>query len=197
MFRTARYVLLAAALALTAMASAVPASAQETIITEVRTADPVQRTGGGLGDWFRPRAIGVAHEPLSSRLGAAAPRPAAPEPDRAEAVRTALAQTGDPYRWGAEGPDAFDCSGLVRFAYASVGVDVPHSSRALFAMSEPVEREDLQVGDLIFYGSPIYHVAIYAGDGRTVEAPNSRAAVRVVTDALERPDLVGIGRLPS
>ncbi|MDQ3734997.1 MAG: C40 family peptidase [Actinomycetota bacterium] len=86
------------------------------------------------------------------------------------AVETAYAQLGDSYSWGADGPDAFDCSGLTMYSYAAAGVSLPHSSRSQSTMGVPVSRSELQPGDLIFYYSPVSHVAIYVGDGQIIHA---------------------------
>lgn len=110
------------------------------------------------------------------------------------AVDAALSQVGKPYRWGAEGPDAYDCSGLTKWAWAKAGVSLPHSSRMQYASTQRVSRGDMQVGDLLFFGSPIHHVAMYIGDGKVVEAPYSGTTVRVNARAVNRSDLVGIGR---
>ncbi|MBW3560994.1 MAG: C40 family peptidase [Actinobacteria bacterium] len=132
---------------------------------------------------------------------AAAPPPS--EPVRApasagEAARTAvdaaLSQVGKPYRWGAEGPDAYDCSGLTKWAWAKAGVTLPHSSRMQYAVTQRVPRSDLQPGDLMFFGSPIHHVAMYIGGGKVVEAPYSGANVRINDRTVHRSDLTGIGR---
>jgi cell wall-associated NlpC family hydrolase len=91
----------------------------------------------------------------SSASGGAAPAAAgAPSGAAAAAVRTALAQVGDPYVWGAAGPGSFDCSGLMQYAYAAAGVSLPHSSRVQSTMGTPVSRSNLQPGDLVFFYSP-------------------------------------------
>ena len=96
------------------------------------------------------------------------------------AVNTALAQVGDPYVWGAGGPDAFDCSGLTSYAYAAAGVALPHSSRAQSTLGRQVSRQELQPGDLVFYYTPISHVAMYIGNGQMVHASTSSQPVKVV-----------------
>ena len=96
--------------------------------------------------------------------------PAAPGPEAAVAVKTALAQVNDPYVWGASGPDGFDCSGLTSYAYAAAGVALPHSSRAQSTLGVEVARANLQPGDLVFFYSPISHVGIYIGNGMMVHA---------------------------
>jgi cell wall-associated NlpC family hydrolase len=95
------------------------------------------------------------------------------------AVDTALAQVGDPYVWGAGGPNAFDCSGLTQYAYSAAGVSLPHSSRSQSGMGQAVSRDQLQPGDLLFYYSPTSHVAMYIGNGQMVHASTSSKPVMV------------------
>ena len=97
------------------------------------------------------------------------------------AVNTALAQVGDPYVWGAAGPDAFDCSGLTQYAYSAAGVALPHSSSAQSQMGIPVSRAQLQPGDLVFFYSPVSHVGMYIGNGQMVHASTSGEPVKVVS----------------
>ncbi|MGY1713928.1 C40 family peptidase [Geodermatophilus sp. SYSU D01106] len=97
------------------------------------------------------------------------------------AVQTALAQVGDPYVWGAGGPNAFDCSGLTQYAYAAAGISLPHSSRMQSQMGTAVTRSQLQPGDLIFYYSPVSHVSMYIGNGQMVHASTSGVPVKVVS----------------
>jgi cell wall-associated NlpC family hydrolase len=96
------------------------------------------------------------------------------------AVDTALAQVGDPYVWGAGGPNSFDCSGLTQYAYSAAGVSLPHSSRSQSQMGTPVSVGNLQPGDLLFYYSPTSHVAMYVGNGKMVHASTSGKPVMVV-----------------
>jgi cell wall-associated NlpC family hydrolase len=112
----------------------------------------------------------------------------------AKAVEVARAQVGKPYRWGGNGPASFDCSGLTRFAWKAAGVDLPRTSRDQYRGTRRINRSDLQPGDLIFYHSPISHVAMYIGDGRVVEAPYSGTTVRVSSSGLSRSGIVGYGR---
>jgi cell wall-associated NlpC family hydrolase len=88
----------------------------------------------------------------------------------------ALKQKGKPYVFGADGPGAYDCSGLTLKAWGKVGVDLPHSSSKQFRMGTPVSKSDLRPGDLVFYysSSRPSHVGIYAGNGQIFHAPNSR-----------------------
>ncbi|MDQ3457633.1 MAG: C40 family peptidase [Actinomycetota bacterium] len=95
------------------------------------------------------------------------------------AVDTAYAQLGDPYVWAADGPDSFDCSGLTMYSYAAAGISLPHSSRMQSSMGLNVSRSQLQPGDLVFYYSPVSHVAIYVGNGQVIHAPNTGGVVQL------------------
>lgn len=103
---------------------------------------------------------------------------------RSEVVNIAKRYLGAPYRWGAAGPNSFDCSGFTMFVYRQVGVSLPHSSRAQINCGERVSRSELKPGDLVFFGSPIHHVGIYVGGGQMIHAPHSGANVRI--DPLHR-----------
>lgn len=111
------------------------------------------------------------------------------------AVQVALAQLGKPYRWGAAGPHRFDCSGLMYYSWRQVGVTLPRSSRAQHGGTQRISRSELRPGDLVFYHSPISHVAMYIGDGRVVDAPGSGRTVRIRNDGLTRRGVVGFGRV--
>jgi cell wall-associated NlpC family hydrolase len=122
--------------------------------------------------------------------GAPAPAPApAPSPPNGSAVETAIAfasaQLGEPYRLGGAGPNQWDCSGLTRAAYGSAGVYIgTHSATnqyyTLAGQGKAVAVRDAQRGDLLFWGSggDYYHVAIYLGGGRILEAPREGVPVR-------------------
>ncbi|MDX6516529.1 MAG: hypothetical protein QOH73_2195 [Gaiellaceae bacterium] len=99
------------------------------------------------------------------------------------AVAYALAQLGVPYSWGAEGNGAFDCSGLVQAAYASVGIQLPRVAQDQYDATTPLPPgAPLEPGDLVFFGTDskhITHVGIVVGNGQMVDAPHSGAVVRV------------------
>jgi cell wall-associated NlpC family hydrolase len=103
------------------------------------------------------------------------------------AVRWALAQLGDPYRWGATGPDRFDCSGLTSSAYRAAGVSIPRVSRAQWGAGPHVQVANLLPGDLVFYAdnprdpATIHHVGMYIGNGLMVHAPHTGDVVRVAS----------------
>jgi cell wall-associated NlpC family hydrolase len=104
----------------------------------------------------------------------------------AVAVETALAQIGDPYVYGAAGPDAFDCSGLTMYSWAAAGVSLSHASSVQPSQGTPVSISALMPGDLIFYYSPISHVGMYIGHGQIVHAPHPGTSVSI-TSMYEMP----------
>ncbi len=113
------------------------------------------------------------------------------------AAKIAIEAVGVPYRWGGTSPETgFDCSGLVRWAYGRLGVEVPHSSYALWSSGMPVERDRMKAGDVLVF-SGIGHVGLYLGGGRMVHAPYSGAHVQVVRLASSNygQRLVGVRRV--
>ncbi|MGW1889455.1 NlpC/P60 family protein [Streptomyces sp. NPDC002004] len=103
----------------------------------------------------------------------------APNARAATAVAYAYKALGSPYVWGAAGPNAFDCSGLVQAAYRSAGVSLPRTTYDQINAGQRISRADLRPGDLVFFYSGISHVGIYVGDGRMIHAPNPSAPVRL------------------
>ena len=97
----------------------------------------------------------------------------------AQALAAALSRRGDPYIWGAAGPGAFDCSGLVVWAFAQEGIALPHYTGDLWNSGVHIPRADLEPGDLVFFFPDISHVGIYLGDGLMIDAPDFGETVRV------------------
>ena len=97
----------------------------------------------------------------------------------AQALEAALTRRGDPYVWGAAGPNAFDCSGLVVWAFAQEGIALPHYTGDLWNSGVHIPRADLEPGDLVFFFPDISHVGIYLGDGLMIDAPDFGETVRV------------------
>ncbi|AHH96345.1 NlpC/P60 family protein [Kutzneria albida] len=138
--------------------------------------------------------------------GAPAPRPvAAPSGSRANiVVQRAMAQLGITYAWGGGTPSGpsrgisdgggdadyfgdynrigFDCSGLMVYAFAGVGIYLPHYSGYQYYAGQHVPLSQMAPGDMLFYGNPsnIHHVTMYVGGGQMIEAPYSGGVVRVV-----------------
>jgi cell wall-associated NlpC family hydrolase len=96
-----------------------------------------------------------------------------------QALRWALTKVGDPYVWGAAGPSSFDCSGLVMWAYAQVGISLMHFTGDQWNEGEHISRSELQPGDLVFFFPTISHVGLYIGNGLMVDAPTFGVPVHV------------------
>ncbi|MER6145409.1 bifunctional lytic transglycosylase/C40 family peptidase [Streptomyces sparsogenes] len=126
---------------------------------------------------------------IARRYAAASP-PAGPKPavslaSASHAVAFARRQLGTPYVWGGDGPaeGGFDCSGLTKAAYASVGITIPRVAQDQYNAGPRLSaREHLLPGDLLFFGTgpqAITHVGIYTGHNRMIHAPRPGAVVRV------------------
>ncbi|MFC3776898.1 peptidoglycan hydrolase RipC [Mycolicibacterium holsaticum] len=94
-------------------------------------------------------------------------------------IQAALSRIGSPYSWGGSGPNAFDCSGLVMWAFQQAGISLPHSSQALARGGQAVSPDQMQPGDVVNYYSDASHSAIYIGDGMMVHASTYGTPVRV------------------
>ena len=120
------------------------------------------------------------------------------EPAHAGAVAAARTRIGSGYAMGASGPGAFDCSGLMLWAFARDGVTLPHSSFALYGMGRAVERDEIRAGDLVFFdtnGPGASHVGIATGRGTVVSATSSGVMEHPSTDAYWGSAYVGARRL--
>ena len=111
------------------------------------------------------------------------------------AIKYALAQIGDKYVFGAAGLINWDCSGLTMRAFQAAGVSLPHSSRAQYNYGKSIARKDLLPGDLVFFGKPISHVAIYVGGNRMLHAPRTGARVKIAEFSLGKKPYIGARRL--
>ena len=128
--------------------------------------------------------VSTAVVPLAARsatitLDPQALAAAAPAAARRSAMQKALGKVGSPYRYGAAGPNAFDCSGLVTWAFKSSGKSLPRTSSQLSRVGAPVSKSALQPGDLVFFYKPVSHVGIYIGNGKVVHASNRKSPVKV------------------
>ncbi|WP_217497530.1 NlpC/P60 family protein [Rhodococcus sp. SGAir0479] len=95
------------------------------------------------------------------------------------ALEAGLTQVGKPYSWGATGPDAYDCSGLVVWAFKQIGKSLPRSSQAQAQAGTPVDRSQLQPGDVVIFYDDASHVGIYAGNGNVLHASTYGTPVKV------------------
>jgi len=107
----------------------------------------------------------------------------------ASAVLLAEKYLGVPYVWGGESPGGFDCSGLVQFVYSNLGVSLPRTAADQQQVGSSVSRDQLQPGDLVFFGNPAHHVGIYVGGGAMINAPYTGAVVRY--DPIDRGTYAG------
>ena len=139
--------------------------------------------------WLASR---MAFALLAMVLGGCAGSPKAPDSVRAsdetarQAVSTARAMLGKPYKYAGDTPAGFDCSGLVRYSYGQAGIKLPRDTKSQRQASVPVPVRNLRVGDLLFFdqeGKKASHVALYIGGGRFVHAPSTGGKVR--TDSLK------------
>ncbi|MFW6691421.1 C40 family peptidase [Streptomyces sp. MAR4 CNX-425] len=127
-------------------------------------------------------AAASASSAPSSESAPAAETPAA-APAASGSVGTVLdflnAQVGKAYVLGATGPSAYDCSGLTQAAFRTVGVELPRTAAEQSTVGTPVAVSDVQPGDLVFWGGvgSAYHVAVYIGDGKYLDAANPSKGV--------------------
>lgn len=110
-------------------------------------------------------------------------------------VDTAHAQLGKPYRYGGNGPDAYDCSGLTSYAWRAAGKELPRTSRDQANATRSISRSELIPGDLVFNGSPVHHVSVYIGDGKVIDSPRSGYTVKIDERLMSRSDVSKFGRV--
>ncbi|MEU6816506.1 C40 family peptidase [Streptomyces sp. NPDC046860] len=144
-------------------------------VTDRATAAQARATRSGTSTGTGGRSAPVPAAPATP----SPPRATAPGSRASTAVAYAYRKLGSPYVWGATGPNAFDCSGLIQAAYRSAGISLPRTTYAQINAGRRVSRSQLRPGDLVFFYSGISHVGIYVGNGRMIHAPNPSAPVRV------------------
>jgi peptidoglycan DL-endopeptidase CwlO len=118
-----------------------------------------------------PSSSGVAPPPVNIPVG----NPGVGHP---EAAQIALRYLGVPYVWGGASPSGFDCSGLVMYVYAQLGISLPHYTVAQWNATEPISESQMEPGDLVFFNG-LGHVGIYIGGGQFVDAPHTGSVVRI------------------
>jgi peptidoglycan DL-endopeptidase CwlO len=136
-------------------------------------------------------------EPVAPSSEQASP-PAAPPPADAsrgaQVVAIAMRYLGVPYKWGGASPSTgFDCSGLTMYVYAQIGISLPHYAAAQYRMGVPVSRDQLQLGDLVFYRG-LGHMGMYVGGGNYIHAPQTGDVVKI-SGVNDRSDWVGARRI--
>jgi cell wall-associated NlpC family hydrolase len=169
----------AAVVATITTAAAFAAVLPSTTMAAAPAAAPAQSVS--IPSVFLPQAPAPAVAPVVSTpvAPAALATPAAPGALTLSAMKVALGKIGSPYRWGAAGPNAFDCSGLVKYSFAQMGISLPRTSRAMSRIGTPVSKANLRPGDLVFFYTPVSHVAIYIGGGKVVHASTSSSPVKI------------------
>ena len=130
------------------------------------------------------RATGLDRRALSgltlpSRIGGVPIAGPAGSRSAALALRYAATRLGLPYVWGATGPYAFDCSGLMQWAFRQLGIDLPRTAADQSQVGKPVALRDLRPGDMVFYYTPVSHVGMYLGNGMILHASEPGRPVKI------------------
>jgi cell wall-associated NlpC family hydrolase len=113
----------------------------------------------------------------------------------AKMARKAYSKIGSPYVWAAAGPNSFDCSGLVVWAYAQVGKPgLPHYTGDLYQLGTKVPRSQLRSGDLVYFGGNLHHMGIYLSGGKYLHAPQTGDVVKI-SKLSDRSDYAGANRI--
>jgi cell wall-associated NlpC family hydrolase len=178
--------LLTAAQTKAAHDAAVAASAAETAAVERQRTTAVSRSVA------RPALLSVTHQtthpkaptPVAAKAPAAVIQSAvlpAAAGKVAKILAFAYAQLNKPYRFGGAGSHVYDCSGLVMRAAAAAGISLAHSAAAQQRSGHRVSLSQLEPGDLVFWGNPAYHVGIYVGGGKILDAPHTGTVVQIQT----------------
>jgi cell wall-associated NlpC family hydrolase len=149
-----------------------------------------------------PGAAVAGTSKIRTLPGVANPAPLLPAPKAhrtqptlgQRAVRIAAAELGVPYRYGGSSPSGFDCSGLVAYVYARLGIQLPHNAAAQYGYGRPVDRRDLRPGDLVFFHG-LGHVGLYIGRGRMIHAPQTGERVSIQRLASRSGSVEGARRL--
>lgn len=137
----------------------------------------VKTMAKGAEDWIKETIDKYGNELLESMGGGSG--------SRGQFIKIAEAQSGKPYVWGAEGPDAFDCSGLVKWALEQVGVSFPHYSGSQFSATTAVDEDQAKPGDLAFYGpGGSEHVGIVTGKNKMFAAQSPYSNPNIGPDTI-------------
>lgn len=155
--------------------------------TKEKPAEPVQSTpSGSSAEADAAEAAGIASVSSANKSGASTSSNSlnsvlsSTSSDGAKAVEIAKAQVGKNYVWGSAGPDSFDCSGLVYYAYTSQGYDIPRTAYEIGLSAKQISRSELQPGDILYTST---HIGIYMGDGKVVHAATESRGV--VIDSMD------------
>ncbi len=162
--------------------SAAPGNARTSAATQQSSSTTAPRSGSST---TAPSGGGSSSAPQPA-TPAPAPPPPPPPPapptsgGASGAISAAKTQIGRMYRYGGSSPSTgFDCSGLMMWSWAQVGVGLPRTSRGQFAATQRIPMSQMQPGDLVFYGSPVYHVGMYVGGGMMIDSPRTGKPVSI------------------
>lgn len=151
----------------------------QTDATEIAALSRAVRLAGPGGVAGAVESVLDAALKLPAKIGGVPIVGLAANQDAAEALRNAATKLGKPYIWGARGPNAFDCSGLMQWAYKQAGIKLPRSSTAQSQFGRAVTVKNLQPGDMVFYYTPVSHVGMYIGNGKILHASEPGKPVKI------------------
>lgn len=151
-----------------AAAAAVAAAQSREIANRITTTDPAGASDNGGSN---PTGLATTFSPLT-------PAPSSGGGSGSAAVAVAMRYIGTPYVWGGSSPSGFDCSGLVQYSYAQVGVSLPRTTYSQWDVGHHVERSELQTGDLVFFDG-LGHMGMYVGGGNFIHAPHTGDVVKI------------------
>ena len=143
-------------------------------LNQLVAAEQARRDAAAAAQASQRRAASTTRTQVSAPAG-----PVAGSGGAGTAVSVALAQQGKPYQWGGSGPNSFDCSGLMMYAWGAAGVRLPHHAGAQYSATRHVSLDQIQPGDIIYYNG-FGHNGMYIGGGQIVHAPRSGKFVEVV-----------------
>jgi cell wall-associated NlpC family hydrolase len=150
--------------------------AQRRALNAVAVGATVQSPGAVGATVHSPGAFGATvHSP-----GAFGVTVVPPSAIGSEVASIAMRYLGDPYVWGTAGPNTFDCSGLVMYVFAQVGISLPHYAAAQWNYGVYVSQDQLQPGDLVFFAN-LNHVGIYIGNDNYIQAPQTGDVVKITS----------------
>ena len=181
-----------AAAAAAAARAAEAAEAQQAARADARsttTEAPRRSTSGGSSATPPPASPAPAPAPAPAPIPVSSPNGRA-----GVAINAAMSRLGTPYRWGGTTPAGFDCSGLMLWSWAQAGVSLPRTSGAQRAYTQRITFAQLQPGDLVFSGNPVYHVGMYIGGGQMIHSPQTGDVVKI--SAVRSGGSVSYGRIP-
>lgn len=160
------------------------AGVSNTVVGKINTGDNVQIVDRNSNGWIKIKTannvIGWVNGDFITEANGNSNRTTSQKVQNV--LNLAYKQSGKPYKWGSNGPSSFDCSGFTSYVYRnSVGVNLPRVSRDQANAGKRVNRNELQAGDLVFFGSgkSISHVGIYVGDSKFIHSPQTGDVVKV------------------